>query len=370
MMMHIFYKKALLVLIAFSLSQTIIAQETISKTIKKNVSITADGIFHINNKYGNVTIKGWEKNHLDIEMTINVFDKEEDEASDLLERIQPEIKILGDMIYLTSIVNEKSGNIVSRYFNKANPLKPGKNNIQIDYIINIPKNVSISIDNKYGDVIIDNFEGPINTSLQHGDMWINNNVSNATISLKFGKLKAKDISHAIIELRNAELDLKSTESMDLNSNGSVLKINKITNLELLSNKDKIDIDQVDKIEGEVKFSKLKVNTLNNILDLSMKINDLSINQIKNPNALINVDQESSDITISILGTAFKFHAYLTEGILKIPKTFENIETIMIDKGKKLREIHATYGKNPTGKVSISGYRGTIILKDSSISENN
>ena len=43
---------------------------------------------------------------------------------------------------------------------------------------------------------------------------------------------------------------------------------------------------------------------------------------------------------------------------------------MIDKGKRLREINATYGENPTGKLSVSGYRGTIILKDSSLSKNN
>jgi len=174
-MTHIFYKKLLLLFVALSLSQIIRAQETISKTIEKNLSINADGTFYLNNKYGNVEVNGWEEDHLDIVMSVKVFNKKEDEALDLLERIQPEIKIVGDMIYVTSMVVEKGGNAISRYFSKANPLKLDKNSVQIDYSINLPKNVSIDINNKFGDVIIDNFEGKLNTNLQHGDMWINNN---------------------------------------------------------------------------------------------------------------------------------------------------------------------------------------------------
>ncbi len=370
MMMHIFYKKLLLLTVAFSISQTIVAQETISKTIKKNLSINADGTFYLNNKYGNVEIKGWDEDHLDIIMTVKVFDKKEDEALKLLECIQTEIKIVGDMIYVTSEVLEKSGNTISRYFNKVNPIKLDKNSVQIDYTISIPKNISIDINNKFGDVIIDNFEGKLNAILQHGDMWINNNINNATVNLKFGKLKAKDITNAFIELKNAELDLKSSELIEVKSSGSVIEINKIMKLNLISNKDKIVVNRVDKIEGDVKFSDIRIGTLVDMVDLSMKITDFSIMHIENSNTYINIDQESSDININISGTEFKFRAYLTEGVLKIPKTFNNIETKMIDKGKRLREIGATFGKNPTGKLSVSGYRGTIILKDSSLSKNN
>jgi len=147
-------------------------------------------------------------------------------------------------------------------------------------------------------------------------------------------------------------------------------MNNAINLNLISNKDKIVLDQVDNIGGEIKFSELKIDTLGNKVDLSMKITDFSLSHIEKPNTFINIEQESSDIDIDISGTEFKFRAYLTEGVLKIPKTFNNIETKMIDKGKRLREINATYGKNPTGKLSVSGYRGTIILKDSSLSKNN
>lgn len=370
MMILIYYKKLILLIATLTLSQTFVAQETISKTINKNLPINSDGKFYLNNKYGNVEIHGWEQDQLEIIMNVKVFDKKEEEALSLLERIQPEIKIVGDMIYVTSKVLEKNGNVISRYFNKANPIKLDKNSVQIDYTINLPKNVAVEVNNKFGDIIIDNFKGKLNTNLQHGDMWVNNNMTTANISLKFGKLKAKDITNATIELKNAELDLKSTEIIEINSSGSAIKINKIRDLNLNSNKDKIAITAIGKIEGELKFSEIKIESLADKVDLLMKITDFSIIHIKNPNAHINIDQESSDIDINISGTQFKFKANLTEGVLKIPKTFKNIETKMIDKGKRLREINASFGKNPTGKMSVSGYRGTIILKDYSLSKNN
>jgi hypothetical protein len=54
---------------------------------------------------------------------------------------------------------------------------------------------------------------------------------------------------------------------------------------------------------------------------------------------------------------------LEEGLLRLPKTFENIETQMIDKGKKIRDIKATYGNSKEGSISITGEKGAILLKD-------
>ncbi len=360
---HTFYKKLTLFIVALTISQTVMAQESVSKTIEKRLPIASDGALYIDNKYGTVTVNGWDNDILQITMMVKVFDKNEDEALNLLERIQPEVTIVGETIYLKSNISEKKQNTFSRFFNKINPIKLNKNNVQIDFTINIPKAISLDVTNKFGDVIIDAFEGHLQTTLQHGDMWINDSIKSATINLKFGELKSKAITNANIELKNAVLDLKSADKLVLKSSGSTIAVDKINELKINSSKDKIALIKVNKIDGDLKFSEIKIEHLVNHLEVALKVTDLAIENIENQNPKITIDQESSDIVINISQTAFKFSAYLTEGVLKIPKTFSNVNSNLIDKGKKRRQINANYGKNTTGIIKLSGYRGTIILKD-------
>lgn len=364
---HIFYRKLVFLMVAFGLVPIVRAQETVSKTIEKTIPITQDGSFYIVSKYGDINIQGTERDQLEITMKVTVDDKEESAAMDLLERVQPEIKIVGDMVYLTSDILEKGGNVFSRYFNKANPLKTDRNNVQIDYTIKVPKHISLDVDNKYGDLILDAFVGGLNVQVQHGDMWINNDIEQATIDIKFGKLKARAINKGSITLKNAEMDLKSSSNMTLNSSGSVIAMEEVANVDLVSSKDRISIERVVSVKGEIKFSTLTIASLAERMEATMKITDVSIAKITESNPVIAIEQESSDIRIDITGTRFKFKAYYTEGIIKLPKTFDNIDSNMIDKGKKLREINATYGKNSLGSISVSGYRGTLTLSDDSLS---
>ena len=299
----IYFKNLILFFALFALNQTIASQEIVSKTIQKNVPITLDGTFYIDNKYGNISINGWDNNTAEITTVVKVFNKKESEALALLERIQPEIKIIGDFIYVESKILEKKGNVFSRYFDKANPLKLDKNNIQIDYEINLPKSIALEITNKFGDVIIESFEGKLKTALQHGDMWINNDIQDATINIKFGRLKAKNIAKAHVELKNAELDLNSSNEIKLISSGSNIDINTIAKLDLSSNKDVVNIAEVEAIKIDSKFSEINIQLLLLSAHSTTKVTNLSISEIKNPNPIIIMDQESSEININITNAA-------------------------------------------------------------------
>jgi hypothetical protein len=102
------------------------------------------------------------------------------------------------------------------------------------------------------------------------------------------------------------------------------------------------------------------------IDLKMKVTELKVSYIGVPHAYINIEQESSDININISGLAFKFKAFIEQGVIRIPRSFQNIQTDMVDKSRKLRQISATYGEKPLGKVTITGEKGNIVLRDSSV----
>ena len=347
----------------FLISLSIFSQERVTKKIENTVFMTTSNSLNLEHKYGDVIVNGWNKDSLSILVEVEVNDKNEDQASELLNRIEFELKTIGDVINVSTKISDKNSSVFTKYFNKANPIDSHKGNVKINYVIYLPKNAAIEISNKFGDVVLNDWQGILNVNLEHGDLWIEKGIDKASLMMKFGKLKAKTINYANIELKNASVTIDFAENLKMNSSGSNIDINSVKTLELDSSKDETQIKKVDNLRGKIAFSEIVLDTVSEAIDLELKVTDFKVSKITLPEAYIYIKQSASDIDIGINEFAFKFNAYLEQGVIRIPKSFENIKTTMIDKGKRLREINATYGKNPSGKISITGEKGTIILRE-------
>jgi len=362
MIMDTFYKYTILVF-AFFFCNISNGQETISKKIEKSYSLTNNGELHIDNKYGEILINGWDKNTIQIETAIKVTHRKAEKATNLLGRIEPKFTVTTSVVKIETEIGKKSATSFSKYFNKVNPFDFDKGNVEINYTIYMPSNAEITIINKFGDVIISDWNGKLKTTMQHGDLWINENLTNATINMKFGKLKAKSILYGDLTIKNGEINLDESRILELNSNGSTIEATKIKSLELYSNKDEIVIGKLTEVKGQVKFSKINLKEVKDQINLTTKLADIKVSEISNQKANIQFNQESSDIHINIADFDFQFNAKLEQGLLRVPTSFRNVKNNVIDKGKKIREINAYYGNKPSGKISIKGYKGVIILKE-------
>ncbi|WP_128755320.1 hypothetical protein [Aquimarina sediminis] len=359
-----FYKYLLFILIPLLSINYSWAQEKVSKKIEKTYSLTNAGELHLVNKYGNVIINGWEKKHTQIDVKIQVTKKKKEDALELLKRIHPEFKNTEDFISIISIIEEKDNSVFTKFFNKANPFDFDKGNIQIDYTVYLPSNAEINITNKFGDIIISNWDGKLKANIQHGNMWINKSLNNASIEMKFGKLKTKSITYGNIRSKNGEIDIEKSKDLKISSSGTLVKIEDVASLEIHSSKDQIAIEKTGSINGELMFSNMNLSTVYDNINLSMEVADVWISKIEKANTNITIDQESSELSINITGLSFDFNASLEQGLLRVPKSFANIKTDVIDKRRRIRNISATYGtSNSLGIFQITGKKGVIVLKE-------
>jgi len=154
-----------------------------------------------------------------------------------------------------------------------------------------------------------------------------------------------------------------SKDMRLTSSGTEIGMGTINSLELYSNKDDIILDQAGTIYGNLKFSTLVLDRLTQDVDLSMKIADFKVMRITSEQAQIAIEQESSDISLTVTDFSHRFDATLEQGVVRLPKSFENVHSNMLDKGKKLRKIAGTYGKDKTGSIKINGIKGIVTLRE-------
>ncbi|RAJ15870.1 hypothetical protein [Arenibacter echinorum] len=356
-------KNSLLCIALVLMANLMMGQEKVSKTISETFEMTNAGELQVDNKYGNIAIHGWSKNNIAITVDIVTSHKKRENAQNLLDRIEPRIKTMSDFVAITSEISEKNKGFLAEYFNKANPFDFDRSNVQINYSIYLPANAVVDITNKFGDVILEDWTGKLKMDVQHGDIWINKNLKNADIALKYGKLKAKNINFGSINLKNGSLSLGKSKDLRLTSSGSTIDLEEISSLEIYSSKDEITIDEVESVHGELEFSNVTLANVDDEINLVMKIAEFKVLTIHSTDAKINIHQQSSEIVLNVQDFSFRFNATLEEGLLRLPKTFENVETQMIDKGKRIRDIKATYGNSKQGSISITGEKGVILLKD-------
>ena len=351
-----------LALVLFSVHVSI-AQEQVSKTVEERFPLTDAGTLQLENKYGNITINGWDKKEVAIEIAIVVNRRKRDDAEDLLSRINPNIKSTNGLVSITSEVAKKNTGWFADFFNRTNPIDLDRSRVRIDYQVFLPKKAKLKVTNRFGDVVLEDWSGELNTLIEHGDLWIGEDINKADIILKFGKLRARNLNYASLNVKNGELEMENAKSLRVNGSGTEIQLGKVNTLELYSNKDDITIREIGTIYGNLKFTTLQLERLSQDLDLSMKIADFRVQQVTSPDAEINIEQESSDINISVTNFSHRFDATLEQGVVRLPKSFDNVDSKLMDKGSRLREIRATYGKDQTGRISINGVKGIVTLHE-------
>ncbi len=339
------------------------AQERVQKTIEKSFPLAGAGELQLENKYGNVTLKGWDQNKVSITISIKVNHRRKENAEDLLQRINPEIKASNSYVSIVSEISNKNTGWFADFFNRNNPIDFDRSHVQIDYEIYLPAKAGIKVTNRFGDVVLENCNGPLTALIEHGNLWIGENLNKADIVLKYGKVRAKDLNYADLDLKNGELDMENSKSLRLRSDGTEINIHSASSLEIYSNKDNVTVSETGTLYGSLEFTTFKLDRLAQEVDLKLKIVDFRVYEITNPSAEISIEQESADITLSVANFSHHFTATLEEGVVRLPKSFENVNSEMLDKGRRLRKIEATYGQEKKGSISINGEKGIVTLND-------
>ena len=339
------------------------AQEKRSTTMERSFEMGQDGELQLENKYGNVLFKGWELAKVSVKVTVRVEEGKRESAQELLSRIEPVFTATGGLLSIKTEIRNKKKGWLADFFNSTLPLGGDNGNIQIDYEISLPKGADLRVDNKFGDVAIEDWNGDLKAKIGHGNLWLGNDLEKADIQMAFGRVRAKDLGRGNIELDNGELRMENAEVLRLASNGAEISINNVNRLEVQSNKDELEINEVGDFMGDLKFSVVNLRRLTRDLDLALKIVDLQILEIANPASKIYFDQEASDIDLWVTDFSHRFHASLEEGVVRLPKSFAEVKSNLLDKSRKLREIDAAFGKERTGLISIKGQRGIVTLHE-------
>jgi hypothetical protein len=267
----------------------------IIKTAWAKSSVTA---LKVTNKYGEVKINDLGGDSVTIKVVVTVDNSSENRAKDLLDKIQIEF--------------HKSGGLASAQTNIENNFK-SKQSYRIDYLINIPKDRDLDINNRYGNVIINDLEAKGNFNISYGNLTAGKlkapSGNPVNIAVSYGQADIEIINDANMEFKYSKLNSGDIGHLKLDSEYSpTINLHKVNSLQLDSRYDAINVDEVDNMNSVSRYSNYKIGLLLGSFDLDTGYGSVRIDKVDSKFEKIKITSSYGGINIGLNDLNYKLHA--------------------------------------------------------------
>ncbi len=346
------YKRLLFLWLLMVMFSGGIRAQTYTDHIVRSSKISAKSSVEVYNKYGKVHVRTWEKDSVRFEVDLRIHTSSYDKLRKLKNQI--DFDFTSTNYYIVANTNfTKSGGIFSDFVETIVP----SNDVVINYTVFIPKNATLKIENKFGDIYIDDFYGNLDIILSNGNLKANDLSGNTLLSINTGHGVVNHLEKGKVDISYSEIELKDVGKIDLETKHSEVYISKAKILKVDSKSDKYNIREVDKVIGEGNFTRLTIERLFEEINFSNKYYGITIESVNSGFSFINIVSEYTDLDV-VFDKGVNYNLDIThhEDVhLTYPSSLSRLETKTIDSDNKLLITYGPVGqyvKTNSPKVKI------------------
>jgi hypothetical protein len=243
------------ILISSAWATDVVSKE---KQLKKSFPVQKKVVISLNNKAGNINVQTWDKNLFTIEVNIKVKKRDGKRAQELIDAINVDIddKTPGELIgFITRLPD-------------LNSLKANEE-VQVNYEIFMPKENSLKIVLKHGDLFLGKLEGDLNLKMDHGQVNVVELRGESVMDLAFVNGTIKKLNKGTINLEYASklLTIEKHGDLKITSKFSNIKIGKGEKLDINSKHGVVEIDEVDSFKGKILSTEFEIVQLHKAMDV-------------------------------------------------------------------------------------------------------
>lgn len=348
-----------LILVFFLLSGNIFAtinkdesslSEEYTKKFHEQYTINHSTKFEINNKFGSINIKNWDKDEISINATITVKSSNQDKADKIFKKINVTISKEGDLVKAITEINDKIHN----------------SNFSIDYVVNTPSYINIELYNKFGSVYIEKLVGKSNISVKYGNLradkiFDNNTKPLSEINLAYcNKADIGEFNWGKIFVRYSKIHIEKSKAVIIVSKYSKITIDRSSSIVAESSYDSYNLGMIQNFVVEAKYTDFDIDEIGKLIDLDSKYGNFSIDEVPAKFTSIKVINKYGKINIGISPDAsYKLDAYLKYAKIRYPEG-------RVSRIKNNTELKVTgkIGKHATKSiVNINSQYGNVNLTE-------
>lgn len=352
-----FFPVVLLLLTAGGLLAKVVPQ---TKEYSREFQVTNSTKLMVENRFGQVNIQNWDKNAISIYVQVKVDNSNTTRAKVLLNAINVEFFQDGDIVKAITTFNEEFSRANRKLFQMSN------DELSIDYTIKMPRDVDVQIENKFGDVYINELDSHLAVELKYGNIKIDRLTRGDieplnTINVSYGNASIVEANWIKAELKYGKLDVHKLVAGVVISRYSKVSFTGVSSLVLDSKYDKYEIVRINNLVAESGYTVFNIDALYKKLNLSAKYGDVKITSVDANFENINFNAAYTGLKASIpSGTSYLLKANVSYGKIDIgsfPSRLNRIE------GNTSVELSGVVGEsaNPKARVTLNMKYGNATL---------
>lgn len=341
--------------IGFFLATGLTGQEY-SKKIVRSFSVNNSTTVDIYNKYGKIHIVTWEQDSVMFNIDLQIKASSDSRLNKLKSKIDFDFTGTDYYVIARTKIGNSSNNIIDDLADIAGSIMPGDNRVTIDYLVMMPKHINLKIENKFGDIYIDDLNGNVNLTLSNGELKANELNGNTVVTLSSGDAIINFVKDGNLLISYSDFQIKNAENINIESRSSRINIEQAGFVKLKSRWDKFYIPEVSDLYGESYWSEFNIYKLTHELNFNFKYGNLNIDGIQRGFSFIQINSEYTDLDLifergSVYDIDITHHEDVT---LNYPRQLAKLQNKEIDSADKQVLTYGKIGVGTSGsKVKIS-----------------
>ena len=358
----LFRSKKLLILSALMLGTLASAQDhTDKRSVSRSFPASLETTLELVNKYGKIQVVTWDKDSVSVEVEMFLSESSASKLRKLKEDIKIDFTGTNNYIVAKTVIESERGRLASELKSIGNTIKGTNKRMEINYLVHVPRHLDVVLNNKFGDIYMDDLEGQVDIVLSNGVLKANRLVGNSTITLNFADGMIKSLGSSTMKLSYSDIVLSEVSQLDLSSKSSKLNVDSVNVLKIDSRRDKLYFKKVEYFYGTSNFTQVWIYDFLRESDVYMKYGKLTIEHVIPSFSKIYVESDYTDVSLYFdRDASFGFDILHHEkSVLRLPG-----EKVLAEESFDGKDHYTTVGTigtgDPVGKVNIDALQKCYI----------
>ncbi|MFH6996292.1 hypothetical protein ACHRVZ_00075 [Flavobacterium sp. FlaQc-57] len=333
--------------LGFSNDDTFISKQ---KNIKKTYIVNSNARIDIDNRYGNISVSTWDEDKIDLDIIIKVSGGNENWVNEKLNSIDVDITALKSMV-----------TAITKIGNSSLKSKGSSNSFEINYVIKIPKNGTVKLVNKYGNITALSLEGTTDIMCKYGKVTLGKlNNSNNRIQIEYCQNSTIDyIKNGSIEARYSGLRINDSGNLNLDTNYTDLTVSDTQNIKYDCNYGTLKFQKVNSFTGSGNYLTISIAEISNSINLDTNYSKFHVGLINEKANNVNINSGYSDVSLGYdTNYAFDFDINTRYGGIKSDNSLDILVNETKNTSKRISGFNKKKGQN---KVIITSNYGNVTL---------
>jgi len=296
-------------IILFSLSAH--AQFTETREFVKRFKIQSETRIDITNKYGKIELNTWKKDSVVIQFRMEINEKKPDKLTKTLDNLDFDISNSPYYLIVKTQVDKNRSQIENELVKFKETMLQTNGNIRIDLVVWLPEDRELKLENKFGDIIMDDYLGETQINLSNGKLKAGNLSKKANLNLSFADANINNLTDARIISNYSDIQIKNSVALRFESKSSNIEVLNSEDLKIDSRRDKFRIRIADRIDASGNFTQFRISEIKNKASMRMSYGSLDFEKVLNSFSNIYIEARSADLNLYFNPEA-KFNFLITE----------------------------------------------------------